>query len=156
MPTERLFTPDARDESTADMRAMARISAFMETPLNSRMDVDRLVRAGLPAAFAAFVAAPERHYSMQEFRWAIPPRTLAQRQARGERLNPDESGKMMRAARLTLMAEELFGDARKAARWMRRPLSALGGASALDAMQTEAGGQAVEDLLMQMEFGHFA
>jgi putative toxin-antitoxin system antitoxin component (TIGR02293 family) len=50
----------------------------------------------------------------------------------------------------------VFGDAAKAARWLRKPNRALNGLEPLRLLQTETGGRAVEELLGQIDHGIFA
>lgn len=155
MATETVFTPETRKIVDAGTRVLYRIGAFINTSLETRGDLDKVVRSGVSPTFISLLV-DQQGYTRQELRWVIAPRTLAHRQEKGEKLTLDESGKMIRAARLTLMAEEVFGDAEKAERWMHKTREALGGISAMEAMQTETGGQLVEELLIQLESGYYA
>lgn len=155
MRTEIVFTPETRKIADAGTRVLYRIGEFINASLETRGDLDKVVRSGVSPTFISLLVDLQG-YTRQELRWVIAPRTLAHRQEKGEMLTLDESGKMIRAARLTLMAEEVFGDADKAERWMHKPREALGGISAMEAMQTEPGGQLVEELLIQLESGYYA
>ena len=155
MPSEFLFTTEGSEKPPAAVRARRRIAEFMGTPCEGAVDLDRAVRKGLPAGFMGLLV-DKQGYTKQELCWVIPPSTLTHRQAKGENFKLEESDRMMRAARLTLLAEEVFGDPERSERWMRKPLQSLEGLRPLEAMSTETGGQLVEELLMQLEFGHFA
>jgi putative toxin-antitoxin system antitoxin component (TIGR02293 family) len=83
----------------------------------------------------------------------IPPRTLQRRKASG-RLEPDESDRLLRLARVYGKAIELFeGDNPAALQWLHAPLTALGGASPLAMSRTEPGSQEVERLITRLEHG---
>ena len=82
----------------------------------------------------------------------IASRTLARRKAEG-RLHPDESDRLVRAARVFARAVELFeGDSKSARAWLSRPQSALGGATPLDYAATELGAREVENVIGRLEY----
>lgn len=86
----------------------------------------------------------------------IPERTLSRRQSAG-RLRPDESDRLLRAARLFGAAVALFeGDVNAARRWLLAPQPGLGGEVPLELATTEAGAREVEALLGRIEHGVFA
>ena len=85
----------------------------------------------------------------------ISPRTLARRRKAG-RLQPDESDRLVRLARLFAAAVELYrGDPGGARTWMMRPSRALGGASPFAMARTEVGAREVEALIGRIEHGVF-
>jgi len=85
----------------------------------------------------------------------ISPRTLARRRKAG-RLQPDESDRLVRLARLFAAAVELYQGEPDAARtWMMRPSRALGGASPFAMARTEVGAREVEALIGRIEHGVF-
>ena len=104
----------------------------------------RLVRnIGLPAEQVAEVIS-------------VPKRTLARRKVDG-RFRPDESDRLLRAARVFSAALRLYGgDRRSAAEWLSYPNWALGGISPLVFAQTEIGAQEVEHLVGRIEHGIFS
>jgi putative toxin-antitoxin system antitoxin component (TIGR02293 family) len=83
----------------------------------------------------------------------VPRRTLARRRRAGERLSADESGRAVRLARITAIAERVFGESAKVHRWLRKPNRALAGAVPLELLRTETGAYAVEQALVQIEYG---
>jgi len=125
---------------------------------------------GLPASSASdFVAEVERglpfssleHFKMHTaLTWDaicalvhLPMRTLTRRRAAG-RLDPGESDRLVRAARLFHQMLELFeGDADTARAWLTRPQRGLGGATPLEFARTETGAREVERLLGRLEHG---
>ncbi|MEM7307165.1 MAG: antitoxin Xre/MbcA/ParS toxin-binding domain-containing protein [Planctomycetota bacterium] len=83
----------------------------------------------------------------------IPPRTMARRRGEG-RLHPDESDRVLRAARILGRASELFeGDLEAARRWLGTPNPALGGRTPLSYARTEIGSREVERLIGRIEHG---
>ncbi|HEX3150853.1 MAG TPA: antitoxin Xre/MbcA/ParS toxin-binding domain-containing protein [Gemmataceae bacterium] len=83
----------------------------------------------------------------------LPSRTLARRKIE-KRLHPDESDRLVRAARLFVAVAELFeGDADQARRWMSTPQPALGGEIPARFASTEVGSRAIEELVGRLEHG---
>ena len=83
----------------------------------------------------------------------ITQRTLARRKKVG-RMQPDESDRLVRFARVFSRAIELYGgNVDSAQAWMMRPNRALGGASPFEMARTEVGAREVEKLIHQIEHG---
>jgi len=83
----------------------------------------------------------------------ITPRTLARRKQEG-RLHPDESDRLVRAARTFSQAVGLFeGDEKAAREWLTVPQPALGGSTPWDYAATELGAREVESLIGRLEHG---
>ena len=86
----------------------------------------------------------------------IPPRTLTRRRS-GGRLQPDESDRLLRAARLFQLTVELFESNIDAARaWFSSPKKALGGKTPLEFARTEVGAREVENLIGRLEHGVYS
>jgi putative toxin-antitoxin system antitoxin component (TIGR02293 family) len=83
----------------------------------------------------------------------IPQRTRRHRALKGEPLTVEESDKVMRITRILAHAAEVFGDADRAMKWLRKPLRELGGETPLMMSDTEAGGRVVENILAQIAWG---
>ena len=83
----------------------------------------------------------------------IRMRTVARRKEQG-RLDPEESDRVLRFARVFAMAVSFFGgDVPEARRWFTTPLPAFGGRSALELAATDAGAREVEVLIWRVEHG---
>jgi putative toxin-antitoxin system antitoxin component (TIGR02293 family) len=83
----------------------------------------------------------------------LPARTLARRKETG-RLQPDESDRLMRAARVFGRALELFeGDAEGARQWLSSKQLLLGNLVPLDLAGTDLGAREVEHLLGRLSHG---
>jgi putative toxin-antitoxin system antitoxin component (TIGR02293 family) len=90
------------------------------------------------------------------YSFIVPRRTLVHRKTRRESLTHDESDRAVRIARITSLAEEVFGSDAKAGRWMRKPKTRFEGRTPLEMLRTEAGARLVEEMLLQLDYGFFA
>jgi putative toxin-antitoxin system antitoxin component (TIGR02293 family) len=90
------------------------------------------------------------------YSFIIPRRTLVHRKGRRESLTHDESDRAVRMARITSLAEEVFGDDAKAGRWLRKAKSRFAGRSPLEMLRTEAGARLVEEMVLQLDYGFAA
>lgn len=125
------------------------------TPLRSDRDLARLVDQRLP--LAAIEALSNHGISDEEiYNFIVPRRTLVHRKTRHESLTHDESDRAVRIARITSLAEEVFGDDAKASRWLRKAKSRFEGRSPLEMLRTEAGARLVEEMLLQLDYGFVA
>jgi putative toxin-antitoxin system antitoxin component (TIGR02293 family) len=83
----------------------------------------------------------------------VPTRTLTRRKSEGK-LAPEESDRLVRAARIFGRAMELFeGDSDAARLWLMAPQPALGGLVPLQLAGTEVGATEVEALIGRLEHG---
>ena len=82
----------------------------------------------------------------------MPARTLARRR-QARRLDPDESDRLYRIARVAGQAVAVFGAEDKAATWLRRPNRALNGELPIRLLDTDVGARQVEDILGRIEHG---
>jgi putative toxin-antitoxin system antitoxin component (TIGR02293 family) len=87
---------------------------------------------------------------------SIPARTLTRRKHEG-RLLPEESDRLLRAARIFSLALQLFeGKAEAARRWLSEPQVGLAGSRPFDFVRTEFGAREVERLIGRLEQGVLA
>lgn len=120
-------------------------SAFEHVAAGGRADTSLLDELG-------------RHgFSREElFHLVAPRRTLARRQEAGGKLSAEESDRALRLARITGMAERIFGEDEKAHRWMRKPSPMLSGKAPLALLKSETGAHLVEQALHRIDYGMFA
>ena len=118
------------------------------------LDLVAEVQRGLPyGAFERFQEHTRLPLGQLATWTGIRERTLARRKREG-RLQPDESDRLLRAARLYSSALRLCGgDARLAVVWLGAPQPGLGGERPLDLAATEVGTAAVEALIGRVEHG---
>lgn len=86
----------------------------------------------------------------------VPQRTLTRRASEGL-LQPDESDRLLRAARVFEMAVELFeGNVSAARQWLETPQPGLGDEVPLEFASTDVGAREVENLIGRLEHGIIA
>jgi putative toxin-antitoxin system antitoxin component (TIGR02293 family) len=112
------------------------------------------IQAGLPAASAfAFKEALDLTNEELASVLGVSPRTLARLVPAKSRLDLVSGDRLVRSARLFAIATEVLEQAPAAARWLKSPQRALGGAVPLELAQTDVGSRSVEALLGRMEHG---
>ena len=123
--------------------------------LTSDSDLARLVEERLP--LLSIESLTSHGLSDEEiYTYIVPRRTLVHRKSRREPLTHDESDRAVRIARITSLAEEVFGDDAKAGRWLRKNKERFDGRTPLEVSRTEAGARLVEEMLLQLDYGIFA
>lgn len=83
----------------------------------------------------------------------VSERTAQRKRAHAARLSPAASDRLSRIGRIYALAQEVLGDGRKAAQWLKRPSRALGQEAPLKLLDTDAGTQQVERELHQIQYG---
>jgi putative toxin-antitoxin system antitoxin component (TIGR02293 family) len=114
------------------------------------------VRAGF--RFSALEALQRRYQITQaqiQYLIDISERTLARRKLERS-LSKAESDRLYRVARIAAGAEEVFGSAAAAERWLKEPIPALGHVTPLSLLDTDEGAQRVTDLLGRIEYGVYS
>ena len=115
-----------------------------------------LVRKGIPApAIDAVIELVNVRQIELSRALDIPERTLVRRKKEGV-LNREESGKLLRLARVIERAAEVFEDGQAALDWMKSPNASLGGVTPLSILDTDLGAGSVTDTLGRIEHGIFA
>jgi putative toxin-antitoxin system antitoxin component (TIGR02293 family) len=82
----------------------------------------------------------------------MPARTMARRR-QSRKLDPVESDRLYRIARVAGQAVSVFGTEEKATTWLQRPNRALGGELPIRLLDTDVGARQVEDILGRIEHG---
>jgi putative toxin-antitoxin system antitoxin component (TIGR02293 family) len=122
------------------------------TDVFSDADLARVVRRRLHLKVLPYLL--RAGFSKQEIHTLIiPARTLNHRKAKKESLTIEESDRVVRLSRIQTLAEDVFGDPRKANQWLRESLGVLDGKSPLELAQTESGARVVEQLLAKIDWG---
>lgn len=125
--------------------------------VNSRTDLARLVRRGLPATSVTALAERLKvGNAALSRRLGIPQRTLTRRLGQRSRLTAAESDRTVRLARVYASAVEMIGNEIRAVEWLRTPNRALGGERPLDQLDTDLGARAVEDVLGRIAYGVYS
>jgi putative toxin-antitoxin system antitoxin component (TIGR02293 family) len=82
----------------------------------------------------------------------MPARTMARRRL-ARKLDPVESDRLYRVARVAGHAVSVFGNEEKATTWLQRPNRALGNERPIRMLDTDLGARQVEDVLGRIEHG---
>jgi putative toxin-antitoxin system antitoxin component (TIGR02293 family) len=116
----------------------------------------REIERGLPLSsldeFSAYSGIPVKDL----LEVVIPARTLKHRRERKEPLNLDESDRLARVAKMYELAVKVYKDRGDGREWLTSSMRRFDGKTALSMLRTEAGEQAVQDLLIQIDEGYFA
>jgi len=126
--------------------------AVLRTTVETWVDLDRLVRAGLPKRSLQLLArrAVERGGSVTAFVYqVVPPATFKRR----SRLSKEESERTERLARVVALAETLWDGEDEARAFLNRPHPLLENQTPLEVARTEIGARRVEQLLNDAEHG---
>jgi putative toxin-antitoxin system antitoxin component (TIGR02293 family) len=130
----------------------SRLGGKLGARIRSDRDLASLVEKRLPAT--AIQSMLRGGLSDAEvFQLIVPRRTLAHRIAKHQSLSKGESDKAVRVARITAMAEEVFGEAERAWRWLRKPKRHFDGKTPIDMLASEAGARIVEEMISQIDDG---
>ena len=89
----------------------------------------------------------------------VSRKTLQRKRKRSahQKLSVDESNRLFRVVRILTMATETFGgDKKVAAEWMQEPQYGLGSMTPLKMLETDAGTEKVESLLLHLQYGGVA
>jgi putative toxin-antitoxin system antitoxin component (TIGR02293 family) len=140
-----------------DMTAGLIMAMVVSQSLGDRILIDHAVRDGLKMDVAleldrkgdVNMDAVTRHNIIPRKTWDSALKSGA------DTLTPVNSERLLRVARVTAKARETFGRER-AAIWMERATTALGGQPPMALLATEAGAGAVELLLTRIDHGFAA
>lgn len=118
---------------------------------NSRELIDA-IRRGIPVRAIEHLIETGRMNLAEIDDVILPRKTLSHRKTIGT-LTAEQSDRLLRAARVIAEAEETFGSKEKAAKWLRRTTTALGGEKPLSLLDTTEGAHQVEMLLVRIGHG---
>jgi putative toxin-antitoxin system antitoxin component (TIGR02293 family) len=135
-------------------RLYERMGELIGRPISGEGDLVHLTIKGLP------VVAVDRLVKVLGIDAALvaPDTTLRRRNRDGQPLSADESERTLRLARITSLAENLFGNAERAHDWLRKPAAYLPDAmpiAPISLAATDAGARMIESLLLKVEHGLF-
>lgn len=122
--------------------------------VRSEIEFVTRIEEGLPAR-AADELARLGDLTEAELGQIIPRRTLAHARLK-ERLSPEQSDRLVRAASVYARAHEVFANREKANRWMKRPNRALEGKTPLSLLRTSSGTDLVETVLDRIAYGVYS
>ena len=117
----------------------------------SEADLAQVVLARIPEPAVAAVQGSS--FSDREIERVVIPARTRYRRERKQPLTVEESDRLVRLARVQALAEDVFGDARKANEWLRQGLGIFDGKAPLELARTEAGARVVEQVLGKIDWG---
>ena len=123
--------------------------------IRSEVDLVEVVSRGLPTLAVDAVVHSGILSADEADRLIISRQALVDRKSRGLPLTADESDRLVRVARVNAIATEQFGNAGKAARWLRKPNRVLDERVPLELLQTGEGARLVEETIMRIAHGIF-
>jgi putative toxin-antitoxin system antitoxin component (TIGR02293 family) len=128
-------------------------SVFKGREVPTSDEVRERIKQGLP--YRSFESLQERlRLSVAEAATVLhmPARTMARRR-QARKLDPVESDRLYRIARVAGQAVSVFGTEDKATTWLQRPNRALDGERPIRLLDTDIGARQVEDVLGRIEHG---
>lgn len=117
----------------------------------SRTDLAELITRRFPVE--TLDALRQHGFDEGDIGLIVPERTLRNRKKKNEPLTVEESDRAARLATIQTRAEETFGNSEKAHKWLKKPLSALGGKTPMEYSRTDAGARVVENMLAKILWG---
>jgi len=125
----------------------------LKRDVDTDFDLVDAIEDGLPVSAVDAVIGDGPVTADEIYELVIPRRTLAHRKSKGQRLTAEQSDRLTRVVGMAARAEEAIGDPGKAARWLRKPNSALQGKRPLDLLESDVGARIVDRVLGRIEHG---
>jgi putative toxin-antitoxin system antitoxin component (TIGR02293 family) len=122
---------------------------------NSALNLAEIAEKGLPIDSITYLKKKGLTFS-EVSEIVISPRTLKHRRARRELLSVEETGRMLRVARILSLSDQVFGNHEKALTWLRQVDERINERTSLSMLHTEPGGRLVENLLWQIDEGVYS
>ena len=124
--------------------------------LRAHIDLIPLLREGLPyEALEALTGKLEISVDTAATALQLARRTLARRKEQN-RLDLQESERVVRLAQVAARAVAVLGTLDRARQWLLSENRALGGATPISLLDTDVGTRAVEDVLLRVEHGVYS
>jgi putative toxin-antitoxin system antitoxin component (TIGR02293 family) len=145
--------PEANETAGAAPGLYARLGGKLGVSrIRSDRDLASLVEKRLPAQTIRSLLRGGLS-DAEVYQLIVPRRTLAHRVAKHQLLSKEESDKAVRVARITAMAEQVFGEPERAWRWLRKTKQRLEGRTPIEMLATEAGARLVEEMIARIDDG---
>jgi putative toxin-antitoxin system antitoxin component (TIGR02293 family) len=157
MSTATLDRPTATEAPDESLYVRVGVLLGLKSAIHSEVDLIERLEKGLAVASVQSLRRRVGLTDAETFHLIAPRRTLSRREASGQLLSREEADKVVRIARVTARAQQVFsGKPEYAADWLRSAKSALGDRTPMQALSTESGALAIEELLVGIEYGLFA
>ena len=150
----RADLPSAAEESI--YRRAGRLLG-LSTPLHSELDLADRLEKGLSVSVLESLRTRVGLTDEEIYALIAPRRTLERRATRGQPLSSEEADRAVRIARIAAQAQRVFAaQPGYAQEWLRAAQPALHQRAPLQALTSESGARAVEEILLGIEHGFFA
>ena len=129
-------------------------------PIASRLDAHDALAHGLPAGVLKHLVQEigllQARNDQLEKAIGISLRTFQRRRETNKPLSPEQSNRAWKFAEILGRATDILGTQQAAEEWLERPAMALDRRRPMDLLATQAGVDAVEELLTRMEYGVYS
>ena len=113
------------------------------------------IRLGLPAgAFETVAKALQLTGDELATKLGVSPRTVRDQRKKAIKLSRENTEKLVRIARVQILARKIFTNNESVAEWLRSPARALNGLAPIDLLDTDVGAREVESLLQGIAYGN--
>jgi putative toxin-antitoxin system antitoxin component (TIGR02293 family) len=155
MHTALLNRPSITDQAVESLYSL--VGKLLGLKLQTEIDLIERLEQGLTIAAVHHLQTQAPLSDAETFDLIAPRRTLSRREAAGQTLTAEEGDRTVRVARTIARAQQVFaGQPEYAAQWLREPKSHLGNRVPLQALATESGALAVDEMLLDIDYGMFA
>lgn len=130
----------------------------LKSEVITTFDIIKLTRNGIKASFAKKLIR-DIHINQEEFAkyLGIKIRTLSRRfEKPSEKMNSEESEKVIRMARIFLESLDIFKDMQKVATWLKRPNRTLGELAPISYLDSDIGAEEVMAVLGRIKDGVYS
>lgn len=117
--------------------------------------IHELIETGFSASHLQALCDQEKILPAMQER-VIPLKTLVSRCKENQSLSLEESDRLFRLVHVIAMSDAVFGDQKKARRWLSKPKRQLAGKSPTELLSTSAGTHQVEELLIRVAEGLYS
>ena len=157
MSSATLDRPSVIESPDESLYARVGVLLGLRSAIHSEVDLMERLEKGLGVAAVQSLRTRAGLTDAETFELIAPRRTLSRREASRQLLSREEADKTVRVARVTARAQQVLGGKPDyAADWLRTAKSALGDRTPMQALVTESGALAVEEILVGIEHGMFA
>ena len=144
------------DEQDASLYGRLGMLLGLQTILHSELELAERIEKGLSVSVVQTLRGRIGFSDAEMSALVAPRRTLARRATLAQPLSHQEADSAVRVARVTARAQQVFaGKPEYVGEWLRAPNPALNGRTPMQALATDAGARAVEEMLIGIDYGLF-
>lgn len=157
LPDGPTMLPDGREAGNSTMLEEAQILKLLGQRGKRPGALVELTRTGIDAVVAKRAVEAFQLSARQTMAiLGTSQRTLARRLQKKEPLGPVESDRLVRFLRVAAHAEKVLEGRDRAVDWLKSPNRALGGKVPMELLDTDAGTEQVEEVLLRIDYGVYS